>query len=37
MRKMTHKIISGIKAGLHVSIIRDGAWVLVVDADGVET
>ncbi|EGR1265367.1 hypothetical protein D9A33_18425 [Vibrio cholerae] len=36
MIKMTHKIISGIKAGLHVSIIRDGAWVLVVDTDGVE-
>lgn len=36
MYAMTHKIISGIKAGLLVRIVKDGAWVLVADIDGVE-
>ncbi|MGR5297551.1 hypothetical protein ACPV5U_18485 [Vibrio mediterranei] len=36
MQMMTHRIISGIKAGLHVHIVKDGSWVLVADVDGIE-
>ncbi|HCG9599646.1 TPA: hypothetical protein NJ755_003751 [Vibrio parahaemolyticus] len=36
MHVMTHRITSGIKAGLHVRIVKDGSWVLVADVDGIE-
>ncbi|WP_394144929.1 hypothetical protein [Vibrio atypicus] len=36
MHVMTHRITSGIKAGLGVRILKDGPWVVVVDIYGIE-
>ncbi|HDM8070307.1 TPA: hypothetical protein ACK21Z_002610 [Vibrio harveyi] len=36
MKSMTHKVTSGLKSGLHVRILKHGAWVLVQDNYGVE-
>ncbi|WP_216610610.1 hypothetical protein [Vibrio coralliilyticus] len=36
MNNLTHQITAGLKAGLHVRIIKDGSWVLVADIDGTE-
>ncbi|MGI9888038.1 hypothetical protein [Vibrio chagasii] len=36
MNIMTHEITTGLKAGLAVRIVRDGAWMQVADIDGTE-